>query len=68
MIGLSGCADKEGATYVEGLLYLDGFPEVFLAPGLIDIQVNGYMGMSIPGFPSGGALSFACRGISWSTP
>ncbi len=68
MIGLCGCADKEGASYVEGLLYDDGepvrieivdgiitqieklrssagFPEVYLAPGLIDIQVNGYMGV-----------------------
>ena len=66
MICLSGCTDKEGATYVEGLLYNNGeqvrieivdgiitqieklrssagFPEVYLAPGLIDIQVNGYM-------------------------
>jgi len=68
MIFLSGCTDKEGATYVEGLLYEDGEPvrieivdgiitqiekfrssadkpEVYLAPGLIDIQVNGYMGV-----------------------
>ncbi len=68
MIFLSGCTDKKGGTYVEGLLYLDGepvrieivdgkiaqikhldsstgFPEVYVAPGLIDIQVNGYMGV-----------------------
>ena len=65
---LYGCADKKGAAYVEGLLYLDGepvrieimdglisrvkhlnsrsdLPEAYLAPGLIDIQVNGYMGV-----------------------
>ena len=65
---LYGCSEKEGAAYVEGLLYLDGkavkveildgiitrveslknvsdFPEVYLAPGLIDIQINGYMGV-----------------------
>jgi len=63
-----GCTEKTGATYVEGLLYLDGnpvsieiadgiisqvkplakgsdLPEVYLAPGLIDIQINGYMGV-----------------------
>jgi len=68
MIFLSACSEKKDATYVEGLLYLDGepvrieivdgkiaqikhlgsstgFPEVFLAPGLIDIQVNGYKGV-----------------------
>ena len=68
MICLSGCTDKEGATYVEGLLYNNGepvrieivdgiitqieklrssgdLPAVYLAPGLIDIQVNGYMGV-----------------------
>jgi len=68
MLLLHSCTDKEGAAYVEGLLYLDGkpvsieivdgiitqvksltgksdFPEVYLAPGLIDIQINGYMGV-----------------------
>ena len=63
-----GCTEKNGAAYVEGLLYLDGnpvsieivdgiisqvkplakgsdLPEVYLAPGLIDIQINGYMGV-----------------------
>jgi N-acetylglucosamine-6-phosphate deacetylase len=68
LFSLSGCADKSGAAYVEGLLYLDGepvsveiidgkisrikqlasgsaHPEVYLAPGLIDIQINGYMGV-----------------------
>ena len=68
MISLSACSEKKDATYVEGLLYLDGeavrieivdgkisqikplgsstgFPEVYLAPGLIDIQVNGYKGI-----------------------
>jgi len=62
------CTEKEDASYVEGLLYLDGkpvrieimdgeitrirplskasaSPEIYLAPGLIDIQVNGYMGI-----------------------
>ncbi|TFH20946.1 MAG: hypothetical protein E4H10_16000, partial [Bacteroidia bacterium] len=65
---LYGCADKKGAAYVEGLLYLDGkpvsiemmdgiitrvkplssktdLPQAYLAPGLIDIQINGYMGV-----------------------
>jgi len=65
---LRACNEKEGAAYVEGLLYLDGkpvsveimdgkisgikhlapgteLPEAYLAPGLIDIQINGYMGV-----------------------
>ena len=68
MISLSGCTENKEATYVEGMLYLDGkpirieivdgkitqikhlgssagFPEVYVAPGLIDIQVNGYKGV-----------------------
>ena len=68
LIFLSGCSEENEASYVEGLLYLDGeavrieivdgyitqikplrsgtsLPEVYVAPGLIDIQVNGYMGV-----------------------
>jgi len=68
MISLYGCTENKEATYVEGMLYLDGepvrieivdgkiaqikqlgsstgLPEVYLAPGLIDIQVNGYKGV-----------------------
>ena len=64
MIVLSGCSEKNGASYLEGLLYLDGeavrieivdgyitqikplpsgtsLPGVIVAPGWIDIQVNG---------------------------
>lgn len=68
LMSVFGCSEKEGAAYVEGLLYQDGkavsieivdglisrvkplakasgVPEVYLAPGLIDIQINGYMGV-----------------------
>jgi len=68
LISLLGCTEKKGATYVEGLHYMDGqpvsikivdgkiskikhlasrsgSPEMYVAPGLIDIQVNGYMGV-----------------------
>ena len=68
IISMHACTEEKDATYVEGLLYLDGepvsieivdgkiaqikhldsgtgFPEVYVAPGLIDIQVNGYMGV-----------------------
>ena len=62
------CTENKEASYVEGLLYIDGkpvsieivdgqitglktlasqsaSPEVYVAPGLIDIQINGYMGI-----------------------
>jgi len=68
MLSLYACTENKDASYVEGLLYLDGeavrieivdgyiaqikplrsgtsLPEVYVAPGLIDIQVNGYMGV-----------------------
>ena len=68
MLSLHACTENKDASYVEGLLYLDGeavrieivdgyitqieplrsgssLPEVYVAPGLIDIQVNGYMGV-----------------------
>jgi len=88
LISLSGCADKEGATYVEGLLYLDGepvrieivdgkiaqikhlasgsdLPEVYLAPGLIDIQVNGYKGVDFSDQELSHELMFEATQALW---
>lgn len=68
LLFLQSCTHKQGAAYVEGLLYLDGkpvsveivdgiisrvrplspgsdLPEAYVAPGMIDIQINGYMGV-----------------------
>jgi N-acetylglucosamine-6-phosphate deacetylase len=68
LLSTYGCKENTDATYVNGMLYLDGepvsieiidgtisrirrhvpssdIPDVYVAPGLIDIQVNGYMGV-----------------------
>jgi len=68
MLSMYACTENKDASYVEGLLYLDGeavrleivdgyiaqikplrsgtsLPQVYVAPGLIDIQINGYVGV-----------------------